>query len=167
VLGNEVRVQDGQEEAIRRTRQLEELRLDISEVDAYAREVDDEFGGSWQVQEADPIRLVLAVTTDPAPHRDALRTRLEHADRLDVVQVRYPHAELREVHRVIDAERGRGVVSVAIDPATNAVVVTLSAANAAYADELGLRYGDRVRIALELTDSPAARPEERRDARER
>ena len=162
-------MQDGQEEAIRRTRQLEELRLDISEVDAYAREVDDEFGGSWQVQEADPIRLVLAVTTDPAPHRDALRTRLEHADRLDVVQVRHAHAELREVQRTIEADRADDdtVAGVAIDPARNVVVVTLRGENVLYVDELRLRYGDRVRIELSLTDSPAASPAERRDAPER
>lgn len=160
-------MQDGQDEAaFRRTRQLEELRLDISEVDTYAREVDAEFGGSWLVSDADPIRLVLAVTTDPAPHRAAVAGRLEHPDRLDVVQVRYPHAELREIQRAVDAD-ATGVAAfaaVAIDAPTNAVVVTLGAANEVYADELRLRFGDRVRVEVELTDSPAARPEERRDA---
>jgi hypothetical protein len=163
---------DGQDDAIRRTRQLEELRLDISEVDTYAREVDAEFGGSWLLQDDDPIRLVLAVTTDPVPHRAALASRVEHADRLDVVQVRFAHAELREVQRTIEGEQAGDdtVAGVAIDPAQNAVVVTLRAENALYADELRLRFGARVRIELGLTDptdSPAVRPTERRDAPER
>jgi hypothetical protein len=152
---------DGQDEAIRRTRKLEELRLDISEVDTYAREVDAEFGGSWLLPDADPVRLVLAVTTDAAGHRAALADRLERPDRLDVVQVQYAHAELRDVQRLIDAD---GVATVVIDAPTNTVVVTVRAANELYADELRLRFGDRVRVELELTDSPAAPQEERRDA---
>ena len=154
-------MQDGQDEAMRRTRQLEELRLDISEADTYAREVDAEFGGSWVFPDADPVRLVLAVTTDPAGHRAALADRLEHPDRLDVVQVRYAHAELRDVQRLIDAD---GVAEAAVDAPANTVVVTLRSANDVYADELRLRFGDRVRIELALTDPPAAHEEERRDA---
>ena len=155
-------MQDGPDEAaIRRTSQLEELRLDISEVDTYAREVDAVFGGSWLLTDADPVRLVLAVTDDPEPHRAALTSRLEHADRFDVVRVRYPHAELRDTQRVIEAD---GVAEVAIDAPTNSVVVTMQKSDAVYVDELRLRFDDRVRVELALTDSPAARPAERRDA---
>jgi hypothetical protein len=141
------------DDAIRRARQQEELWDDIAEVDSYAREIDDEFGGSWVAVERDPVRLVLAVTGDPDRHRDAIAGRLEYPDRLDVVSVAQSHAQLRALQREVetDLEETATLGAALIDPTRNVVVVRLHEAEATFVDELRLRYGDRIAVEV-VTD---------------
>jgi hypothetical protein len=85
---------------------LEQGRLEptLTAAREYGGEHPDEFGGlSWA---SDPTRVVFWATAHVAQHREALRSRVPHPDRVEVERCRHTerqiHAWLDEVYRRLD-----------------------------------------------------------------
>ena len=127
-------------------------------VQAYGDAHASEFGGVWIDQEHHTV--VSAWTANPAFHRVAILTGIGKAGPLDVRQVRYSEAELRELQdRMTDARGWLATIPAAmtfssVDVMTNRAELGISSANPQAAALIQAHFGvppDKLRVTSDGT----------------
>lgn len=140
------------EESNELARRQQELWGDMARLRGYGADHPDAWGGLW----FEGPRLVVGFT-DSAAHEDAVRSLVDHPDRLDIAVVPYSQAELEAVRDSVDAALQEVPGSWwSVGMSASEVEVVLSGSGLALAERFHALYGSRVRLTVAGHDFPFA-----------